>query len=268
MGGGRAEFLTTNQSDIEYPVKTGKRTDGRDLVAEWLAGGSDRSYVWNNEGLATFNPQRGQLLGLFEPSHMQYEADRERDAGGEPSLQDMTRVALTRLKHNKKGFFLLVEAGRIDHGHHASNAYRALMDTVALSDAVQLVLDSVNLSETLILVTADHSHTLTISGYPERGNPILGKVKNAGQLMKDAHGKPYTTLSYANGPGYAGEPPDLTEIETTAQDYRQRGTVPMLSETHAGEDVAAYAIGKNADRVRGVMEQNKLYDVMLGALFD
>ena len=115
----------------------------------------------------------------------------------------MTALAVKQLSAKEEGYFLLVEAGRIDHAHHFSNAFRALGDTVALSEAVQWTVDNVDLSETLILVTADHSHTMTISGYPRRGNPILGTVEmEPGKPMLDATGKPYTTLSYANGPGY------------------------------------------------------------------
>ena len=81
-------------------------------------------------------------------------------------------------------------------------------DTVALSQAVQWVVDNVDLEETLIIVTADHSHTMTMSGYPRRGNPILGTVEmTEGEPILDLTGKPYTTLSYANGPGYRKQPP-------------------------------------------------------------
>ena len=69
---------------------------------------------------------------------------------------------------------LLVEGGRVDHGSHAGNAFRTLTDAVALNEAVKTVLRKVNLDETLVVVTGDHSHTLTIAGYAKRGNPILG----------------------------------------------------------------------------------------------
>ena len=73
---------------------------------------------------------------------------------------------------------------------------------MALNEAVKTVLRKVNLDETLIVVTGDHSHTLTIAGYAKRGNPILGisvGVDDEPILGKD--GKPYTTIGFANGPG-------------------------------------------------------------------
>jgi alkaline phosphatase len=273
FGGGRREFMPTEMSDPEYPNKQGARDDGRNLIDEWLAADSNRRYAWNGDTIAQWlaapQPLSGQLMGLFEPSHMQYEADRARDPGKEPSLRDMTALAVKQLSAKKEGYFLLVEAGRIDHAHHFSNAFRALGDTVALSEAVQWAVDNVDLSETLILVTADHSHTMTISGYPRRGNPILGTVEmEPGKPMLDATGKPYTTLSYANGPGYRKQRPDLSDVDTQARNFQQLGTVPMQAETHAGEDVAAFATGANATAVRGVMEQNRLFNVMYDALFE
>ena len=272
LGGGRREFMPTETADPEYPNKQGARDDGRNLIEEWLATDSNRRYAWNGDTVAQWlgsaEPLAGQLMGLFEPSHMQYEADRASDPGKEPSLRDMTALAVKQLSAHDGGYFLLVEAGRIDHAHHFSNAYRALGDTVALSDAVRWAVDNVDLSDTLIIVTADHSHTMTISGYPRRGNPILGTVEmEPGKPILDATGKPYTTLSYANGPGYRKQRPDLSDVDTQAQNYQQLGTVPLQAETHAGEDVAAFATGVNAAAVRGVMEQNRLFDVMHDALF-
>src|SRR5690606_29965582 len=70
--------------------------------------------------------------------------------------------------------------------------------------AVQAAVDMTSAEDTLIVVTADHSHVLNFAGYPQRGNPILGKVHEDGSPALDALGLPYTTLSYANGPGYPG----------------------------------------------------------------
>ena len=268
LGGGRAHFLPNDVNDPEYADKKGRRADGRHLVDEWLSGNKNRRYVWNAEQLANLKPSGGQVMGLFEPSHMQFEVDRKRDASGEPSLAEMTNFAIAALQAKGKPFFLMVEAGRIDHGHHFGNAYRALHDGLALDDAVAAAEQQLDPSNSLILVTADHSHTMTISGYPRRGNPIFGVVENApGEIMPNAQGNPYTVLSYANGLGYKKELPDLTEIDTQAHDYQQLATVPLEVETHAGEDVAAFATGVGAELVKGVMDQNELYHALHQGLF-
>ena len=86
---------------------------------------------------------------------------------------------------------------------------------------------------------------------------------------KDALGLPYTTLGYANGPGWRGTlptnsavRPSLTLAQTTALDFLQEATIPLGSETHAGEDVAIYATGPMSHLVHGSMEQNWIFHVM------
>ncbi len=271
LGGGRAEFLPTTQADPEYPDTTGDRTDNVNLVERWLAGGdalaAPRRYVWNRDQFNALKVDDSQVLGLFERSHMQFDADRAADPAGEPSLAEMTAFAIRKLQRSDKGYFLMVEGGRIDHGHHFGNAYRALSDTTAFADAVATAMSLTNERDTLILVTADHSHTMTMGGYPRRGNPILGKVVTAtGEVMKDTGGRPFTTLAYANGGGYKADIEDLTDIDTEAANYRQVAAVPLSLETHGGEDVAAYARGPNADSLRGVIEQNALYTILRDSL--
>ena len=270
LGGGRGMFLPTTSADPEDPRATGHRRDGRDLVAEWLAAREGRRFVFDRAGFDALRP-RGQVLGLFSVSHMAFEADRAADKGGEPSLAEMTAFALRVLAAaGPPGYVLVVEGGRIDHAHHLGNAYRALTDTIAFADAVAIAQARVDTAETLLVVTADHSHTLTIAGYPARGNPILGYAAGSdGKPQRDLRGVPYTTLGYANGPGGDARTPakDDARPDPTAPGYRQRATHPMLAETHAGEDVPAYAVGVGAQGVRGVMDQHELHGVMRAALF-
>ncbi|NTV70848.1 MAG: alkaline phosphatase [Azonexaceae bacterium] len=276
MGGGRTYFLPKTAFDPEYSSTKGRRSDGRDLTAEWVSTrGANAKFVWNKAGFDAANPATTDfLLGLFEPSHVQYEADRANDKAGEPSLTEMTEKSINMLKKSQNGFFLHVEGGRIDHAHHAGNAQRALLDTIELARAVKKAVEMTDPNDTLIIVTADHSHVFTIAGYPHRGNDILGLSKEVPAIdgtatspTKAGDGLPYTTLGYQNGPGaVSGARADLTSVDTAALGYLQQAVVPMGSETHAGEDVAIYATGPKAHLVHGSMEQNWIYHVMKEAL--
>jgi len=216
------------------------------------------------------NFKDGKLRALFSKSHMSFEADR--DPAEQPSLAEMTETAIKNLKSNQEGYVLMVEAGRIDHAHHGTNAFRALTDAQALNEAVKVAIEMAS-EETLIMVTADHSHVFTMAGYPVRGNPILGLVKSIDQttgLPADSYekaldGKPYTTLGYHNGPHLRVASADnrpLTNEDVQDRNYRQQTAIPMNTETHAGEDVALFGHGPGSENIRGVMEQNKISDVI------
>ena len=163
----------------------------------------------------------------------------------------------------------MVEAGRIDRAHHGSNAYRALSDTQELAKAVAAADKLTNDEDTLILVTADHSHVFTIAGYPKLGNPILGLVvppqSEDGTPSKAADGLPYTTLGYHNGPNVRSDV-EQTDDMVQAKDYKQQSAIRRPSETHAGEDVALYAKGPGAEKVRGVIDQAEIFRIMVDAV--
>ncbi|MDO6694710.1 alkaline phosphatase [Aliiglaciecola sp. 3_MG-2023] len=285
MGGGRRHFLPNdasfNSPDAVSGVE-GDRTDGRDLTAEWKANYPAGTYVYDQSGFDVIDTENTpQLFGLFNESHMQYEADRGNDIAGEPSIVEMTETAIKVLDNNDNGFFLMVESGRIDHGHHAGSAYNALTDTIAFAEAVAKADELTSDEDTLIIVTADHGHVFTIAGYPKRGNPILGKVVNVGadEPATAADGMPYTTLGYTNGLGFqnlgdetdadaaygfanAAGRHDLTDVDTTASGYHQEALIPLGSETHSGEDVGIHAKGPGAWLVNGTNEQSVIFHVM------
>lgn len=290
MGGGRRHFLPKDTAfNVEKDVASGAegdRTDDRDLPSEWSALYSNGVYVTDTESFNAIDTESAtHVLGLFNESHMQYEADRLNDIAGEPSIAEMTEKAIQVLDNNNDGFFLVVESGRIDHGHHAGSAYNALTDTIAFADAVQAAVDNTDPSETLILVTADHSHVFTIAGYPKRGNPILGKVVAVGSdtPATASDDLPYTTLGYTNGRGFrdlgaetnadatygldivAGRQ-DLTAVDTETSGFHQESLIPTSSETHAGEDISLHAMGPGAHLAAGEIEQNVVYHIMNQAL--
>ncbi|XP_036176691.1 intestinal-type alkaline phosphatase-like [Myotis myotis] len=263
LGGGRKYMFPKGTPDPEYPgdaSKSGVRLDMRNLVQEWQAKHEGARYVWNRTALiqASQDPSVSHLMGLFEPGDMNYEANR--DTQQDPSLKEMTEAALRLLRRNPRGFYLFVEGGRIDHGHHESRAYYALTDAVAFDDAIDKASQLTSEKDTLTLVTADHSHVFTFGGYPLRGSSIFGL---APEKAKD--GKAYTSILYGNGPGFAvsgGSRSDVRDSQSRDPNYRQQAAVPLSSETHAGEDVAVFARGPQAHLMHGVQEQSVVAHVM------
>ncbi len=272
MGGGRQHFLPNGITDDEG--KEGRRTDDRNLIEEIKAKGWQ--YVWNDETAKAADLSK-PVLGLFEASHMKYENDRT----GEPTLAEMTEMAITNLSKNEQGYYLEVEAGRVDHANHDGNMHRTVTDGAAFAEAIKKAVSMVNLDETLIVVTADHSHAINFNGYCGRGTPITGlcyEVDDDGHEHTDKpamalDGKPYTVAGYLNGAGsilhqeegkndWSGSRPDLTQEQATDPDYLQQALIPFTSETHSGEDVAVMATGPWAHLFHGVIEQNVIFHVM------
>jgi alkaline phosphatase len=266
LGGGSSYFIPKTTTG-------GLRNDGRNLVNELRT--AKYGYAANKAELAAL-PADGttKIAGLFNASHMAYDLDRP--ATQEPSLAEMTSKAIDVLAAKKKGFFLMVEGGRIDHALHATNARRALQDTVAFDDAVKLTLTKMaaldpGLKNTLIVVTADHDHTLHMNGYAQRtgkteaGKPgVLGLVRNYvdGAVTTDVDKNPYTILGFGNGPKRLATrgPIDATALESA--DFLQEAVVPLATETHGGGDVFLGAQGMGADNFVGSLTNNEVFGLI------
>lgn len=271
LGGGKQFFIPAAEG--------GKRSDGRNLIAEMKA--KQYAYASNvSEFKAIDASKTDRLLGLFTSSHMSYELDR--DAAKEPSLAEMTTKAMDVLGRNSKGYFLMVEGGRIDHALHETTAKKALQDTVAFDEAIKAALAKAKVSDpelknTLIVVTADHDHTLVLNGYAKRtgktvaGNAgVLGLVKNyvSGATEKDLDGAPYSIIGFGNGEnrtqGSRASLASLDESVTGAATYHQEAVVrmPAGSETHGGTDVFLGAIGNGADTFSGTIDNTKVFGLV------
>ncbi|SMC81532.1 alkaline phosphatase [Fulvimarina manganoxydans] len=284
LGGGGGMFFSEG-ANTEGAYKA-KRTDGKNLVENATDAGAQYVYDATTLSGADMSGEK-PVLGLFKDSHMSYEVDRPES---EPSLTDMTKAAIDYLKTNDQGFYLEIEAGRVDHANHDGNAYRTLSDGEEFARAIALADELTDDEDTLLIVTADHEHAIAFNGYCGRGNPILGicydvdaeGVKHSDTPLLADDGKPYTVIGYLNGAGsiltpkesaeggevFSGSRPDVTEDEATDVDYIQQALIPMSSETHSGEDVAVYAKGPWAHLFDGTIEQNYIFHVMHYAAMD
>lgn len=251
---------------------TKARPDGRDLVDELQRKGY--TFVYDLTTLNSAPTTAGtKIIGLFDQpgfseGHMSYELDR--NPALEPSLAQMTVKAIDILSKDTDGYFLMVEGGRIDHALHGTDAKRALADTIAFDDAIAAALAKVDLTNTLIVVTADHDHTMAFNGYSHLGNNILGKTTDTRTKLpiNAADGKPFTTLVFGNGGGASqrqASRADITNTDTTATGYLQDVGIPLGgvgSETHGGGDVMLFAKGAGASPFKGTIDNTKVYTLI------
>jgi alkaline phosphatase len=259
----------------------GKRTDGRDLLAELRARGYRTAF--DAASLEALAPSEQPAIALFAQDDLAYDA--ERDPARQPSLAEMTRKAVALLgqrsaQRGNRGFFLMVEGGLIDHALHATRAKRALQETVAFDAALKAAIIEAqkldpDLKHTLVVATADHDHTLLINGYSPRsgktspGNPgVLGLVRSLpdGKLKLDKDGAPYTILGFGTGEhrvqGSRASQAGLTDAIASADDYHQEAAVRMQSGTHGGADVYLGAAGAGAEVFRGTIDNTRVFTLI------
>lgn len=275
LGGGARSFAPEG---VALEIGTGNRADETNLVER--ATGLGIQYVYDMDSLAAADLSQ-PVLGLFTNSDMSYEHDRP---DSEPSLSDLTVAAIEALQGNENGFYLEVEAGRVDHANHAGNAHRAFTDGVEFAEAVALADEMTDDADTLIIVTADHEHVIFFNGYCGRGSPITGlcyqvapgQVEHSDELALASDGKPYTIVGYGNGAGsvlveqadgsYFGTRPVVSQEDAQDPDYLQQALLPMSSESHSGVDVALWAKGPWAHLFGGTMDQEMIFHIMQHAV--
>jgi alkaline phosphatase len=249
LGGGRARFEQT---------VTGGRDKGRTVVDSAKRQGYQ--YVTDANGLRGVRDDK-PVLGLFNAGNMSVEwsgpaastgkgnapapcVENQRPAG-EPSLSDMTSKAI-KLLENRKGFFLQVEGASIDKQDHATNACGQLGETVAFDKAIGVALDyQRSHPDTLVIATADHSHTSQIVS-EDAGGSGLPTGYSTNVTTKDGQ---TLTLTYGTA-GFGGA-----------------GTAPVAtppSQQHTGATVPVWGIGPNAAEILGTNDHTDLFHTLGG----
>ncbi|HEX7292413.1 MAG TPA: alkaline phosphatase [Conexibacter sp.] len=250
LGGGRGRF--------EQRVAGGP-FDGRTVVEQAQSLGY--RYVTDAAGLAAVRSAGRPLLGLFTSGNMSLEwrgpaaslgkgnapvaCTEDQRPANEPSLAAMTDKAIALLE-SRRGFFLQVEGASIDKQDHATNACGQLGETVAFDDAIGVALDYQRTHpDTLVLVTADHSHTSQIVSEDATGGGLpTGYSTNL--TTKDGQ---TLTLTYGTA-GFGG-------------DGRAPSAAPA-SQQHTGAVVPVWGKGPGALDVLGTNDHTDLFDLLVG----
>lgn len=169
------------------------------------------------------------------------------------SLADFTDKALDLLQANpksEKGFFLQVEGASIDKQDHNANACGQIGETDDLDKAISAALKKVDLSDTLIIVTADHAHTSQIV----ESQPYYA----LSTVLKNADGSK-TTISY--GTSEKNLYSDGQDTEGAADSSKAQGNM-----SHTGTQLRIAASGPGASRVDGLTDQTDNFYTIAGAL--
>ncbi len=242
MGGGRQHMIPMGSVGPELGAS--KREDSRNLLEEMQSDG----YILMQDKVAfdAYEPEKGdKVLGIFNPGHMQYELDRAKDTNGEPALWEMTEKALELLSKNRKGFFLMVEAARIDHAGHDHDTDRFLWDGIACDKTVAVAKAfAEEHPNTLLIVVPDHG-----TGGPH----LVGLTDKTSEEEK--------LLSYNE----AGFPKYRLDSEGFPIEDNGRPLAIQWVDWggHTGEDVALFAMGPNSELLGGLVQNTYVNRVMM-----
>ncbi|KAG4439972.1 hypothetical protein IFR05_004546 [Cadophora sp. M221] len=267
LGGGRCYFKPNTQAGS-------CRSDNIDL----LNFGKEQGFnVFTDR--AGFDKLKGgadaklPYVGLFTDGHMSYEIDRQDSL--EPSLLEMTKTALTSLenatKNTKRGYFIMIEASRIDHAGHSNDPIGHLHDIIQYNEVMDFVRTWIDKHpDTTMLSAADHeTGGITLHGY----NPLILKAANASaEALGSAFSKytgpdPSSFLKTVVFPSYGLLNPTDAEVSKLVAlkgkstflnemgiMLSARGGIGWSTSGHSAVDVTLY--GYSSDKGGKILRQN------------
>src|ERR1041384_5955015 len=200
-----------------------------------LAPGERLLGLFHDSNMTTeFNPLIASDTGAGSPTTKCTPSNR----GTEPSLKEMTDKAIKLLQGNQKGFVLQVEGASIDKRDPSADACGQIGELLGMDDAVGVAQEFQRTHpDTLILVTADHSHTsqiIPVSQTPRGAYTTLQTVD--GQPIRIAYGTAPVAGSQSHtgspGPGFGPRPPRPAPGSRSASPTARRRS-PARSRTRA-----------------------------------
>jgi len=278
--GGRAIFFLPE-------IEKGKRKDGRNLVHEAKQNGYE--FVSTAEGMK--KTQGEKILGLFNQGNMLFEIDR-RDSR-EPSLAEMTSKALDVLSKNRNGFFLMVEAGRIDHAAHHNDIAALISDVLAFDEAVKVAYDFQRSDpDTLLMITADHeTGGVVVLPYGQTGEEYVGINFEAIAQIKGSHEKrnkefgkdptletirevvkEYYAIDLEEEEVKAIKENALKKLDCRHFHYDMDGSIGFVlrlyhrvgwaTDSHSATPLFLWGIGPGSERVKGWRHNTEVFSIM------
>ncbi len=303
LGGGSAYFLP-------QATAGSKRKDDKDYIALFKEAGY--TLATSKAELATAaGTNTGKILGLFHTGNMDTALDRQFLKKGttgkfpdQPGLVEMTKVAIDELSKNPDGFFLMVEAANVDKMSHPLDWDRAIIDTIEFDKTIGVAREfAAKNPDTLIIVTGDHTHGVSIIGTVDDDKPGTEMREKVGTYAeagfpnyedKDGDGYPDKVdvsrrlfLNANNGPDHYEtfrpklDGPFVPAVQNEKKEYVANeqykdvpgavfvpGIIPKSSDSgvHAVDDVVLQAEGPGAEGFRGYMEQSDVYKGLAEAL--
>ncbi len=282
--GGRKQFFLPESAG-------GMRKDGRDLREEARRAG----YAVVGTASELQQAKAGKLLGLFNMGDMAFELDRAKTA--EPSLAEMTAKTLEVLAKNAKGFFVMIEGGRIDSAAHWNDAAATIRDTLAFDEAVGVALDFQRKNpDTLLIVTADHeTGGMALIGHSKDSKEYIGidlsaiqKAQTSFELILDELGKNPTpekirdTVKKHLGIEITEDEAKIVADDTIRKLDPQNFSYATLhsmafvlrpylrvgwgSQTHTASPLFAFGSGPGSEELVGFRHNTELFRIMKSAL--
>ncbi|EYC26181.1 hypothetical protein Y032_0010g1004 [Ancylostoma ceylanicum] len=256
MGGG-ADYLL-NKS------RGGKREDGKNIDIEWSKLGGKRRVLRDERDLQAITASDEKLLGIFAPSQFpMYVVQQLHGRRTVPRLMDMTTKAIEQLQQGEMGFFLMVEGGMIDIAEHRNQIRAAFGELYELDEAIRKAREMTDPSETLIIVTSDHDHAVTMPGYSPADVDLLNSdvIENKKENGTDLYEMP--GIFFAQGPGFDG---DGLKISNRKMDKRKRRhplyrlptSAPAPRNPHSAADVGVWADGPLSELFSSSLENTEI----------